>query len=90
MGHESRRLVLQVLGEVRRGWALSVFPPRLMHVLLHEVGLEVHKSCSYKRTLDILARGVIGNTPGFDPGIPSSSLGGPVPPEVQATSKQED
>ena len=26
-----------------------------------------------------LARGVIGNTPGFDPGIPSSSLGGPVP-----------
>ena len=25
-----------------------------------------------------LARGVIGNTPGFDPGIPSSSLGGPV------------
>ncbi len=33
-----------------------------------------------KRTLDILARGVIGNTPGFDPGIPSSSLGGPVPP----------
>ena len=26
-----------------------------------------------------MARGVIGNTPGFDPGIPSSSLGGPVP-----------
>lgn len=25
-----------------------------------------------------MARGVIGNTPGFDPGIPSSSLGGPV------------
>ena len=27
-----------------------------------------------------LARGVIGNTPGFDPGIPGSSPGGPVPP----------
>jgi bifunctional UDP-N-acetylglucosamine pyrophosphorylase / glucosamine-1-phosphate N-acetyltransferase len=33
-----------------------------------------------------LARGVIGNTPGFDPGIPSSSLGGPVPSEVTPLS----
>ncbi len=29
-------------------------------------------------TITPVARGVIGNTPGFDPGIPSSSLGGPV------------
>jgi hypothetical protein len=31
----------------------------------------------YYVQISSLARGVIGNTPGFGPGIPSSSLGGP-------------
>jgi hypothetical protein len=81
MGHESRRLVLQVQGEVRRGWATldplrdSCVPSAFDSIC---TGRRLARVALTKVHLYILARGVIGNTPGFDPGIPSSSLGGPV------------
>ncbi len=70
------------LGKVRRGWAHPVVPPAILQVYSHLYACVI--DWRNKELLNLashrqLARGVIGNTPGFDPGIPSSSLGGPVP-----------
>mgnify|MGYP002525937855 FL=1 len=67
-------------GRTRRGraWAYSQHPPRLKTRRSVDRQEDRADSCVNTSHLKILARGVIGNTPGFDPGIPSSSLGGPV------------
>ena len=57
---------------------LFLVPPRFKQCLAIAGQRTKTPSCSEKQHLNNLARGVIGNTPGFDPGIPSSSLGGPV------------
>ena len=77
-------------GRTRRGraWAYSQHPPRLKTRRSVDRQEDRADSCVNTSHLKILARGVIGNTPGFDPGIPSSSLGGPVPPTMVVTDKQ--
>ncbi len=59
----------------KRSW-----PPACQTATFSFVGL-VPRVCGGDRLppSQQLARGVIGNTPGFDPGIPGSSPGGPVP-----------
>ena len=79
LGEDSPRIGLLVF---------SLVPPRFKQCLADARQRTKTPSCSKKWHLNIVARGVIGNTPGFDPGIPSSSLGGPVPPTMVITDKQ--